>query len=249
MDPLADGVEGTVPVAGAAAAPALGAATTDGVAGTTGDETPATGAAGVAHTRLLALARELGMSVSAFAHRLGVTRRTLYLWPQRGCPLDSEAAVRAWAAHCRIRLKPAPDRFADLLAPAAPVRAEIARMLPAGQEQAAPRGDLSPQGEVAAETAALRRLQSTQAEIDIAEKRRLLIARDLMVRGFGALGVFVAAEVNDLPTLALRQLVDDFPAEHRTAVRRAVAKACELLTAKWTAEVRATIERTIGEQP
>jgi transcriptional regulator with XRE-family HTH domain len=215
------------------------------------------------HTQLRALAQRLGLTVEAFAERVGASKRTLYKWEEAGCPFDSEEGLRAWAHFHRHRLRPPLPRadLADLHGAAAPATpaapttsapqagpaAEIAPGNPAGQGGGVPTP--GPRDRLDERRASLVELQTRKLQAEVDEQDRVLVHRDLMIDGFGALGLAVVSELTGLDAALLAALPADFPAELRDVVRSAARQVAKAWRASLPALVRSACETALLGRP
>ncbi len=206
------------------------------------------------HTALNDLCRRLGLTGDQFAARLGKNRRTLYKWAAEGAPFDSEESLRAWCAAAKPRMwvKPAEQPLADLLRPMAD-GTEIAPITPAGQAGTLPAADgkvvPSPAQALASSTAELRNLQAEKVRREIDTHKRLYLHRDEVRALVGGLGILLVGELTDLPLRSVENLPPDVPADHRTAIRRAVAAAVETMRGTLTPTIRQRLERLLAGIP
>jgi hypothetical protein len=204
-----------------------------------------------------ALAESLGLDVEQLAQRLGVNRRTLYKWFERGCPFTNEADLRAWVHFQGFHgLRPAPDTFADLAPVAsgstvsdqAPINAgtPLAPGSPAGAAAVtAEPSELTPKARLDMATRELRDLQAAKVQLEVDALKRILVHRDDLKRVVRALGLVIGSELQDLPYAALRHLATDFPAELRAEVRRAIGLAVDQARERFASEIRGQVAKVL----
>lgn len=171
-------------------------------------------------------------SVDALAQRIKisgrpVSSRVLYKWEKRGAPFTSETALLNWLGNHGLPIeKPPPtlDQSLEALrdSVAVSVLAQSAPKAPAEPVFSATNPDgtvLSPRQKH--DIAATRdRERATQLkEMDIAERQKVLIHRDVIVDLVRELGHEIIAGLTDLEPRLLRASSDRIPADVRPIVR------------------------------